>query len=158
MKNEDIPVEVVEEIKEAFDFYDKSGSGYIKLRDIDNVLKRLGENLDHFELSQLTEAMNVDKKKDVSFEDFVRELAPRLQKDIMKKSLIKAFKVFDREKTGYISGSELMIILTNLLDNLKFAPLQVAILVKTADTDGDGQIKYEDFTNTMLNVIFSKTE
>eukprot|EP00826_Nyctotherus_ovalis_P048550 TRINITY_DN5730_c0_g2_i5.p1 TRINITY_DN5730_c0_g2~~TRINITY_DN5730_c0_g2_i5.p1 ORF type:complete len:161 (+),score=50.52 TRINITY_DN5730_c0_g2_i5:52-534(+) len=160
MKNEseEIPAEVVEEIRETFDLYDKSGNGYIKPEDLDNVLKRIGENLDPLELSKLAQAMDPHSRRQIFFADFLREISPKLQKSSLRKTLVEAFRVFDRERTGYISGSELMIILTNLLDDLKFTPIQVAILVKTADTDGDGQINYEEFANIMLNAIFSNGE
>lgn len=150
-----IPAEEIEELYEHFKLFDKSGSGKIKTEDLDKVLKRIGENLSPNDLSALTRNIDPTGNGSILFDTFVKGITPRLQQATLKESLIDAFQVFDKENTGYISASELMIIFSNLLDDLKLAPMQIAMLVRIADTDGDGQINYGEFVEMLLNTIFS---
>ena len=153
-----IPTEVIDEIRENFSRFDKSGNGLIKIDDLDAVLNRIGENVTHEELARLRQAMDPSERGVISFANFIKEIAPKLRKDNLRNSLIEAFQIFDREETGYISVSELQIILSNLLGDLKFSPPQVAYMIKMADTDCDGHVNYKEFADTMINTIFSTSE
>ena len=67
------------------------------------------------------------KLKDVDREDEVRQ----------------AFQVFDKDGNGYITQDELAVVMTNLGEKLNQNELN--LMMKEADTNGDGRIDYEEF-------------
>ena len=70
--------------------------------------------------------MMARKMKDTDSEEEVRE----------------AFKVFDKDGNGFISAAELRHVMTNLGE--KLSDTEVEEMIREADTDGDGQINYDE--------------
>ena len=58
-----------------------------------------------------------------------------------EEELRAAFRIFDPDKSGYISGAVLRNIVTTMGDVL--TDEEVAEFITDADTDGSGQINYE---------------
>ena len=54
--------------------------------------------------------------------------------------LREAFKVFDKDKDGFLSADEFRNIMTKMGE--KFSNAEVDEMLKAADTNGDGQIDY----------------
>lgn len=54
----------------------------------------------------------------------------------------EAFKVFDKDGNGFISAAELRHVMTNLGE--KLSDTEVEEMIREADTDGDGQINYDE--------------
>ena len=59
----------------------------------------------------------------------------------------QAFRVFDKDGSGYVSSSELKIVMANL--GVHFTDDELEEMVMEADIDGDGQICFEEFYNMM---------
>ena len=62
----------------------------------------------------------------------------------------EAFRVFDKDGNGFISAAELRHVMTNLGE--KLTEEEVGQLIGEVDTNGDGQVDYEEFV-TMMNSI-----
>ncbi|GAA5937133.1 hypothetical protein JCM3775_001559 [Rhodotorula graminis] len=77
--------------------------------------------------------MMARKMKDTDSEEEVRE----------------AFKVFDKDGNGFISAAELRHVMTNLGE--KLSDTEVEEMIREADTDGDGQINYDEFVRMMMS-------
>jgi len=56
---------------------------------------------------------------------------------------------FDKDGNGRISASELRHVMTNLGE--KLSQEEVEEMIREADTDGDGQVNYEEFVSMMLS-------
>jgi Ca2+-binding EF-hand superfamily protein len=61
--------------------------------------------------------------------------------------LKEAFKVFDKDNNGFISQSELRLVMVNLGEKLTDDELKEMIL--EADIDGDGQVNYEGLCSNL---------
>jgi len=61
--------------------------------------------------------------------------------------LKEAFKVFDKDNNGFISQSELRLVMSNLGEKLTDDELEEMIL--EADIDGDGQVNYEGLCSNL---------
>ena len=59
----------------------------------------------------------------------------------------EAFKVFDSDGNGFINASELRQVMMNLGE--KLSEEEVEMMIREADTNGDGLVNYEEFINMM---------
>lgn len=58
-------------------------------------------------------------------------------------TLCAAFKLFDRDGSGFITSEDLQDALSNL--GLRFTPAEVDEMVAEVDVSGDGQVDYQEF-------------
>ena len=59
----------------------------------------------------------------------------------------QAFRVFDKDGSGYVSSSELKMVMSKL--GVNFTDDELNEMVLEADIDGDGQVCFEEFYNMM---------
>ena len=59
----------------------------------------------------------------------------------------EAFKVFDSDGNGYINAAELRQVMMNLGE--KLTEEEVEMMIKEADSNGDGLVNYEEFISMM---------
>ena len=59
----------------------------------------------------------------------------------------EAFKVFDSDGNGFINASELRQVMLNLGE--KLSEEEVEMMIKEADTNGDGLVNYDEFISMM---------
>ncbi len=60
-----------------------------------------------------------------------------------------AFRMFDRNKDGYVDAKEIKELTTTLGQRLTFDELEA--FMREADMDGDGRLNYEEFVKMMLS-------
>lgn len=61
----------------------------------------------------------------------------------VEEELREAFRVFDRSGKGFITRSELGLVMANMGEQL--TPQEIEAMISEADKDGDGVINYEEF-------------
>ena len=59
----------------------------------------------------------------------------------------QAFRVFDKDGSGFVSATELKIVMANL--GVDFSDDELSEMVLEADIDGDGQVCFEEFYQMM---------
>ena len=77
----------------------------------------------------------------MDFPEFLALMARKVSADDGEEEVKEAFRVFDKEGNGFISGAELRHIMTNLGE--KLTDKEVDEMLQEGDVDGDGQINYE---------------
>ena len=60
---------------------------------------------------------------------------------------MQAFRVFDKDGSGYVSSSELKLVMNKL--GVNFSDDELEEMVLEADIDGDGQVCFEEFYEMM---------
>merc|ERR1712110_190032 len=131
------------EAKEAFQLVDKEGSGFIKTKEVGIVLRALGHNPSEEDLEKLL----AGKEDSVNLNDFLEMLSAEVNDDMNDEELRVAFKVFDREGQGWISGAELRFMLANMGEKMSYD--EVDMVLDEAGIDGDGKFRYNDFVDRL---------
>jgi centrin-1 len=60
----------MKEVKKLFDLFDVERTGYIELKNLQKIVKELGESLDEYEITELIEKSDLDGDGKVSLHDF----------------------------------------------------------------------------------------
>lgn len=65
-----------EEMKEAFKFFDKKGTGFITFDKLKSVMVTIGENCSDAELKEMIMEADMDKDGQVDYEEFLKMVGP----------------------------------------------------------------------------------
>jgi len=130
--------------------YDKNDDGYITTKELGALIRSLGENPTEGEVAEMINEVDADKNGLLEFHEFIRIMAKRMTWESMAFEISEAFRVFDKDRNGYISSDELRYQVTTVGD--KLTQDEVTDLLCVADQNGDGLIDYKEFVRMMLNL------
>ncbi|XP_056436034.1 calcium-binding protein 5b isoform X1 [Gadus chalcogrammus] len=144
--------EEIEELREAFEEFDKDKDGFISCKDLGNLMRTMGYMPTEMELIELGQNINMNLGGRVDFEDFVELMTPKLLAEtsgmIGLKELKDAFKEFDLDGDGSITTEELRHAMTKLLGE-QTTKTEIEQVVREADKNGDGTVDFEEFVKMM---------
>merc|ERR1711874_769510 len=135
------------EFKEAFDEFDKDGSGAISTDELLHVLRAMGQNPTEDELLNLV--LEVDSDGTIEFEEFISMMKKKASEVDEEADLREAFKIFDRDKDGFISMKELKKVCSMMGTMLTKEELDQ--FMAEADKDGNGKLDYDEFVKMLLS-------
>merc|ERR1719424_584747 len=135
------------EIKEAFELFDTDGSGSIATGELKGAMKALGFDPKPGEIEKMIHAVDDDGDGEMDYDDFERMMEQKILNKDQKDDLLKAFSLFDDDKTGTISLKNLMRVAKDLGETMTEADLQEVIA--ESDKDGDGELSVEEFLAVM---------
>ncbi|KAH6558449.1 hypothetical protein KP509_1Z063000 [Ceratopteris richardii] len=136
---ETLTAEQIQEFKEAFDLFDKKRDGCISSKDLGTVMRSLGQNPTEAELQDMTREADPSGKGTIDFNTFLPLMARKMKDTDSEEELKEAFKVFDKERNGFISAAELRHVMTNLGE--KLTDEEVDEMVREAGIDPEGTCK-----------------
>lgn len=144
----DIPEEELEEYRDAFQLFDKDGSGSITTDEFKKVLKNLGQKVTKQEAEDIVKELDTDGSGAIEFEEFITYMKKvKIQQEIeMEDEIIRAFQTFDVDKDDKISNEEFRHILCNLGED-RFTPEECDEVFQEADIDKDGVLNYREFVD-----------
>lgn len=147
--------EETSELKEVFISFDKNGDGRLTKDELLKGMTRItNESKILDSLDELMKTIDTDNNGYIEFEEFVRASIDK-DKLLTEKNLKIAFDVFDKDKSGGISASELKLLLGE--SNVHTKEEVWKNMIKEIDLNGDGQISFEEFKKMMKNVILKNT-
>eukprot|EP00005_Dracoamoeba_jomungandri_P001875 CAMPEP_0174257642 /NCGR_PEP_ID=MMETSP0439-20130205/6752_1 /TAXON_ID=0 /ORGANISM="Stereomyxa ramosa, Strain Chinc5" /LENGTH=148 /DNA_ID=CAMNT_0015340815 /DNA_START=80 /DNA_END=526 /DNA_ORIENTATION=- len=146
---EQLSEEQIAEFKEAFSLFDKDGDGQITCHELGTVMRSLGQNPTQAGLKDMIQEVDVDGDGKIDFAEFLTMMARKMQDSEGENEIREAFKVFDKDGSGFISAAELRHVMTNLGE--KLTDEEVDEMLREADVDKDGQILYEEFVKMMMS-------
>jgi len=148
VKQYDLDEETLANYKEAFRMFDRNGDGSITTNELGSVMHSLGCRTTYFELESFVHQLDDDGNGTIEFDEFVRLMVDRLQKQTDDDDLRKAFEVFDRDHDGYVSAKDLKLAMRSLGEKLSEVELREMI---KADKDGDGKVNFDEFQSMWKN-------
>ena len=143
---EGLSEERIEEFKEAFYLFDRTGGGNIEPYDLGKVMRSLGYNPTETELIDMIKKIGVESGQ-IDFKQFLSLMAPKVHQDDTAKNIIETFKMIDSTGNGLISKQELKQVMGYLGENL--TDEEISEMMAEADLDGDGMVNCEEFVKMM---------
>uniref|UniRef100_A0A1B6E6U9 EF-hand domain-containing protein n=1 Tax=Clastoptera arizonana TaxID=38151 RepID=A0A1B6E6U9_9HEMI len=139
----------VAEFKEAFMLFDKDEDGRITMAELGVVMRSLGQRPSETELRDMVNEVDRDGNGTIEFNEFLQMMSRKIKVSDSEAELREAFRVFDKDNDGMISSYELRHVMTNLGE--KLSDEEVDDMIKEADTDGDGQVNYNEFVSILTS-------
>merc|ERR1712150_352675 len=140
--------EQIAEFKEAFSLFDKDGDGTITTKELGTVMRSLGQNPTEAELQDMINEVDADGNGTIDFPEVLTMMTRKMKDTDSEEEIRDAFRVFDKDGTGFISAAQLRHVMANLGE--KLTDEEVDEMIREADIDGDGQVNYEDFVKMMM--------
>jgi calmodulin len=146
---ENISKNKTKEYKKIFEMFDSNKDGFVNSEELSNIFKVLDINVSNEEIKEIIEENELEGNEQINFENFISIVNKREKDFDNEETIIKAFKVFDKEGNGLININELKSIFLNVGNNLSEA--EINELLMEADSDMDGFINYEEFIRSLLS-------
>ncbi|TNV75344.1 hypothetical protein FGO68_gene16813 [Halteria grandinella] len=149
--NGNLSTQQYEDLKLAFDMMDKSGDKRLTARQIVNIIKRMtGADccLTDEELLQiLHEGDQVAGKSEgvgMDSAQFIEIARQKLLKVDVQDEIVEAFRVYDKDKTGFVSIDDMKKVLNKMGDG-DLGRDEINEILREIDPEGTNSFKYEDF-------------
>jgi centrin-1 len=104
-------------------------------------VRALGFELKKEEIKHIFDELDKDLNQEVTLEEFVKMMTPRMGDRDSREEIEKVFKLFDEDNTGYITFRNLKKICNDLGENLNDDEIQE--MIDEADRDNDGKVSGE---------------
>ena len=139
------------ELHEAFNIFDVESDGSISANQLIVLMNALKQNPSKTEIDDILNEFNIEKNGQIYFNQFLKIMARRLKniKEDEDKHLKSLFMTLDRNQNGLISIHEIRYIVAHSSEDISESDIE--IIMKEADTDGDGKISFEEFMTIMKN-------
>lgn len=135
------------DIKQAFDLFDTSGTGVIDIKELKVAIRAVGFEPKKEEIKKMIADIDKDGKGKVDFSDFLSLMTVKMAEKDSKEEIMKAFRLFDDDNTGTISFKNLKRVAKELGENLTDEEIQE--MISEADRDGDGEVNQDEFLRIM---------
>ncbi|KAG8498958.1 hypothetical protein CXB51_005306 [Gossypium anomalum] len=136
-----------EELQKVFNQFDANRDGKISVTELRDVLKSMGSSITEEELKRVLEDIDIDKDGFINLSEFSSLFRSSSDEDTVALELRDAFDLYDQDKNGLISTSELHLVLNQL--GMKCSVDDCARMIKSVDSDGDGNVNFEEFQKMM---------
>ncbi|XP_058181693.1 probable calcium-binding protein CML13 isoform X1 [Rhododendron vialii] len=142
----DLSNDQVSSMREAFTLFDTDNDGKIAPSELGILMRSLGGNPTQAQLKSIVSDEALTSPFD--FPRFLDLMSKHLKPEPFDRQLRDAFKVLDKEGTGYVVVSDLKHILTSIGEKLDAEEFDEWI--REVDVGSDGRIRYEDFIARMI--------
>eukprot|EP01084_Bolivina_argentea_P158307 275778_1 len=141
--------EDIQDYREAFNNFDKDGSGMISKMELATVMMSLGYSPTENQLTEMMNKVDLDGNGEIDFDEFISLMHKCDVESDFDREIREAFKFFDKNESGEIDAKELSVIMHGLGASLSDA--EIELLIKEADEDGNGVISISEFLRFMYN-------
>ncbi len=101
------------EVYKSFDWCDLDHSGFLQSSELAKAMQLAGQNPSQEDLKQIRKKFDTNFDNVIDFDEFALVVAEKfIDPETMRKKAFEAFAVFDQDKSGFITLSELRRVLT----------------------------------------------
>ncbi|EDV37607.1 uncharacterized protein Dana_GF13535 [Drosophila ananassae] len=143
--------EQFDELKEAFDKFDVDRNGSISPSEMRRAMLSLGHEITEAELFELIDSVASDEDYNIHMNAFIHLMAPRMIDVDSEESLRRTFRLFDRDKDGYIGTQDMRSTMQVL--GIVLTDDEINDICREVDVDCDGRINLRDFINFMYSAV-----
>ncbi|KAK8521395.1 hypothetical protein V6N13_077502 [Hibiscus sabdariffa] len=136
-----------DELKRVFDQFDVNKDGYISVTELRDVLIAMGSNYSEEEVKRVMDDIDTDNDGYINFTEFSSFWATSSDAVNAASELKEAFDMYDVNKNGLISATELHQVLSRL--GMTFSIDDCVGMIKSVDSDNDGHVNFEEFKQMM---------
>ena len=130
--------------QEVFSLYDINEDGNINIKDLRKVMKCLGCDFTKEEVKKLTNEIDPEKVRVISFQQFLHMMSYNLkQRPTLEVRRQKVFMFFDVDQKGYITLSDLRQAMINLGERV--TENDVRKMMEEAGIEKSGKVNYDEF-------------
>mmetsp|Transcript_35833 Transcript_35833/g.45611 ORF Transcript_35833/g.45611 Transcript_35833/m.45611 type:complete len:178 (+) Transcript_35833:45-578(+) len=132
--------EQIAEFKEAFNFFDKDGSGRMQSKDFGTAMRFLGQSPTESEL--IADLNDEDDAVSIDFPEFLRKIINRSPFSTTETDpkLLKIFEAHDQDQTGSVNVDDFR----NAVQNTHLYDLEEIKQIIEAIANEDGKIQYRE--------------
>ncbi|KAL1215263.1 putative calcium-binding protein CML23 [Cardamine amara subsp. amara] len=146
----------MEDIKKVFQRFDKNRDGKISIEELKDVIGALSPTASQEETTSMMKEFDVDGNGFIDMDEFVALFqigddsrnGDESNSDNMR-DLKEAFDLYDLDRNGKISASELHSVMKNLGEKCSIQDCKR--MISKVDSDGDGCVNFEEFKKMMIN-------
>ncbi|KAG8186084.1 hypothetical protein JTE90_027078 [Oedothorax gibbosus] len=138
----------IRELKTAFSMLDKNQDGRVNETEIKCMLDKLGIALTDSMVGKLIDQASKKGDRLLSEDEFLSWMSHQSVQDDVMADLMAAFRVFDKDKNGFITRDELRSAMDTIGEPM--SEEQLDLMIRATDTDNDGRINYEEFVRMLL--------
>lgn len=135
------------DVEMVFRKFDANGDGKISLTELGAILRALGSDTSESELKRVMTEIDSDGDGFIDLKEFTEFHRGFNGGASGNQELREAFDLYDRDKNGSISASELHAVLKSLGEKCTLKDCRK--MISSVDVDGDGCVNFEEFKKMM---------
>jgi len=132
----------LQEIKEAFNKFDRDGNGYIDASELFTTMQMLGSAATHEHVHEIIKSMDVDGSGTIEFEEFLVIMARRIITTQGEMELEQALLLFKPDESGRVPCVDIRTML-GAYGEQPLEPDELEELLRLADPGGTGYCTVE---------------
>ena len=137
----------IQKFKDAFNLFDKDGSGTITFKEVGTVMRSLGLNPMETEIKELVSEFDAGNGT-IDFPEFLTIMSSKIKEVDTEEELLDSFRTFDKKGKGTVTMKEFRRVCTTLGE--KLSDLEVDELIRVMDLDPDSELDYHDFVKMIM--------
>lgn len=133
--------------KWAFGLLNTAEDGTVESRELQNFMVAIGRTVTDSEIFAMINESDLDGNGVIEYNEFVAIVSQRMRGNLDDDELRDAFRVYDKENSGYITIGQVRRVLIDL-DSVPVDD-DLDEVFHLYDNDNDGKLSYEEFALSM---------